>query len=774
MTRAGGSALALWLLALVVAGGWLLAKTSVVTDLTAFLPQARSPSERLLLGELRNGPASRLILIALEGGSPQALAAASKALAEGLRGRESFVRVTNGAQLLSARDRELLFAHRYLLSPAVDAQQFSAAALEAALRERLRELASPLGGMDKQALAADPTAAFRALLASWREPQAPGSRHGVWFDRDGRRALLLAETAASGYDLDAQAQALATIRKAFAVVDTGADTRLLLAGPGLYAVASRDVTRRETQLLSAAASVAVALILLAAYRSGRVLVLGALPLASGLLLASAAVSLWFGSIHGLTLAFGTTLLGIAIDYPIHLFSHLRGGHATASALARIWPTLRLGVVTTALGFGALLGAGFSGLAQLGLFAVCGLLSAAAVTRWVLPALLPAQGLFGSSGSEPVLRRLEWLQGRLGPLPALGIALGLAVLLAPGAFPWEDDLAAMSPVPDSVRQLDGELRRALGAPEVSHAVVITAADPQQALRRTEAVADQLQELVAGRVLTGFSAASRFLPSAARQERRRQALPGASELAANLAQARTGLPFRADAFAPFLADVAAARQQAPLRPADLADSTVGARLASLLFAHDQGWTSVIPLSGVGDPQALEQWAQRAGPGVHYLDQRAVARELMTRFRSEGLSRASWSALIIVTVLALALRSGSRLVRVLLPLLLATLLDLALLTALGARISLFHLVALLMVLGAGVDYSLFFNRPAADARERRQTLHALLVCATSTVAVFGILAWSEIPVLRAIGSTVAIGVSASLLFAMLMAKPVPDTAR
>ncbi|HEU5201448.1 MAG TPA: hypothetical protein VFT92_01545, partial [Nitrospira sp.] len=72
-----------------------------------------------------------------------------------------------------------------------------------------------------------------------------------------------------------------------------------------------------------------------------------------------------------------------------------------------------------------------------------------------------------------------------------------------------------------------------------------------------------------------------------------------------------------------------------------------------------------------------------------------------------------------------------------------------------------------GLGLDYALFFNRPEADEKERSKTLYGLLVCSTTTILVFGVLASSTIPVLHAIGMTAAIGSFCSLLFAGIMAK-------
>ena len=76
-------------------------------------------------------------------------------------------------------------------------------------------------------------------------------------------------------------------------------------------------------------------------------------------------------------------------------------------------------------------------------------------------------------------------------------------------------------------------------------------------------------------------------------------------------------------------------------------------------------------------------------------------------------------------------------------------------------------LLVMGLGLDYALFFNRSEASAQERAHTLYGLLVCATTTILVFGILATSTIPVLHAIGLTASVGSFCCLLFTGLMAK-------
>jgi predicted exporter len=125
------------------------------------------------------------------------------------------------------------------------------------------------------------------------------------------------------------------------------------------------------------------------------------------------------------------------------------------------------------------------------------------------------------------------------------------------------------------------------------------------------------------------------------------------------------------------------------------------------------------------------------------------------------------LIVGAIWIGLRCWRGVIATLTPVAVALIFTVAALLSLGERLSLFHLVSLLLVLGIGVDYGLFFSRPGADPAQRRRTLHALLVCCGSALTVFGMLATSELPALRAIGLTVSMGVVASFSVALVMAR-------
>ena len=160
----------LWL-AILAASAWIaLAHTHIYTDLTGFLPTAPNRPQQLLLDQLREGPASRLILIGIEGGSADSLAPASRAFAEQLRQDKRLSLVQNGELEALDAERDILTRYRYLLSPALgphgEADHFSAAALKKDLERDAQLLQSPIGDVLKPLLPLDPSGEVTRIAAS--------------------------------------------------------------------------------------------------------------------------------------------------------------------------------------------------------------------------------------------------------------------------------------------------------------------------------------------------------------------------------------------------------------------------------------------------------------------------------------------------------------------------------------------------------------------------------------------------------------------------------
>jgi predicted exporter len=760
--------IAAWLLLLVAAFG-VITQTRFSADLSAFLPRLPTPAQQLLVDQLRDGVVSRLLLAGLSGAPPDKLAQASRALATRLRAESRFAGVDNGEDTDSARDRALVFRHRYLLSPAVDARHFSTPALRTALEASLELLNSPAGLLAKPLVPADPTGEVLLLAERMGGAGRPASHEGVWVNAAATEALLVLRTRAAGFDIDAQEGALATVHAAFAAVKRDLETpglELELTGPGMFAVRTRAAIQRDATRFSLLATTLVAGLLLVTFRSPRVLVLGLLPILTGAAAGIAAVSLAFGDVHGITLGFGATLIGEAVDYAIYLFMQTDPARGARGTLARIWPTLRLGVLTSICGFSAMLLSGFPGLAQLGLFSIAGLVAAVLVTRFVLPLLLP-EG-FAITGVEAAGARAHAVFDglrRWRPLVGLAVLGAVAVLIA-REHPWSDELSSLSPVSLADQVRDQRLRGALGAPDVRHLVVVQAGTEDQALVLAERAGTVLEVAQGEDWLSGYETPAAALPSLAAQTRRRESLPDSGILRARLAEAMEGLPFRPGTFEPFVAAVAQARTTPLLDRTMLAGTRLAARVDALLVRRGDAWFAMLPLAGLTDPARLASALAALGDArVVLLDTKAESDALYAGYRREALWFSLAGAVAIVALLALTLRTPRRVLAVCAPLAAAVLVTTGAILLIVPMLTIFHLVGLLLVVAVGSNYALFFDRALSGGANERTAL-SLALANTTTVIGFGMLAFSSVPVLSAIGSTVGIGAFLSLLFAAALA--------
>jgi predicted exporter len=745
-----------WTALLLLLGGWIFATLKPQSDLSLFLPRGKTETQQLLLDELHQGRGTRLLLLGISGGDAEGRANISQGLAGILRSSDLFEQVLNGAPGDISIDTQLL-QYRYLLLPPDELERsLSIDGLREAFKARLEALKSPLPNPFKSLISRDPTAAYAWVLKSGRPDTRISRSAGVWSSQKGEMAILLLMTREGGLAIERQTASVAEIRNAFDKLNPQGNYQLILSGPGAFALLSKQLIESESRQLSLLATGTILLLLLLAYRQIPYLLYAGLPLLSALLVATLLTHLLFGGLHGITLAFGITLLGVTLDYPLHLFSHLSANETAGRTMQRIWPTLRLGVVTTCLGYLVLLTTDFTGLRQLGVFTLTGLLTAALVSRYLLPRLLSTTAV----PRQRTGRLLSFLAKRRWS-PALmmtTITLLAGIILVANEKLWNDDVAVLSPLPASLIEQDRLLRKHLMAEESTQMLLLRNKELEQLLIDCESFQTQLKTAVSRQLLADASLPCDSLPSQTRQSQNQARIPPRAEMSQRLNQAQEGLPFRAGAFESFLDDLEASRSLTPLSYAELVQGPLRERMESMLRPLDQEWRALAPLRLVRSEEALMQSLKTAPSGIVYVNLRQETSQLISGFRQEIIGLVAFGVLTILAALWLGLRSLNHALGVLLPIAAAILATLALPPLLGEAMNLFHLISLMLVVGIAIDFSLFFSRQQGGEHERKDTLHALSLCALSTASVFAILGSSSIPVLHAIGQTVATGVALS----------------
>lgn len=756
---------------------WQLPKLNLQNHLTAFFPAPQTPEQALLQSTLRQALAQPMqaqpVMLALRlppTADMAALIQASQQFQAVLQAQSFVIKVENQPPALNRLQGGELHSYRYLLTPS----DFSEASLTQALQTLWQ--AWQLGIVpDKASALADPTQQWLRYAAQLQAQTPLAVRNGYWVAQDaqGTAALLLVT-------LQADAQAVEQFWTALQTIQAQQPHwQIQASSPALIAWQARQSIEQSIQQLSLMAMLTVLLFLGWRLRHPLWVVLSFMPLAAGALLAVLAVQAWFGYVEALALALGAVLIGVAVDYPIHAFSARREG---VQAEAQAWPLIRLGALTTTAGFATLFVLGSDGLLQMALFAVVGLLTALAATRlllWSLPrAKMPQSGVSAPVSATP---RAFTLAASTHNRYALGF---LWALLALAAWPlsqdwhWQDDLASLSPVPEALLQQDGALRRQFMQAEAGQFMLVSAPDVETLLQRQEALLPGLLNLQQQGVMAGKTMLADLLPSAALQHARQQQLPATQTLqtALNAALQQAQTPLQAKHFDGFIRALEHAKTLAPLELADFNAKAADwqTTLAQALLAQEaNGVVGKILLHGVADKAQLRLWAE--ANDLVWFDQRTLVSNSVTALRNQ-----LWQALAGFLAVILLVVWGSRVwgmwgqsrrsawlkafypaCSVLIPVVLGLSFAYAVLLALGQVLTVFHLLASLLLIGIGVDYSLFAQSAQRHGQAALRSVNAAL---WTTLLTFAFLLLTPIPILVAIGQMMVVGVLAIYLSARL----------
>ena len=341
--------------------------------------------------------------------------------------------------------------------------------------------------------------------------------------------------------------------------------------------------------------------------------------------------------------------------------------------------------------------------------------------------------------------------------------------------WNRELSALSPVSAQEQNNDAMLRSDLGAADVRDLIIVSGATLDSVLKQAEQAAVALRPLVDAKVIGGFDSPANYLPSASAQEARRASLPDEPQLRDNLRRATANSGIRSERLQPFLGDVESARHAPLITAQDLQGTSLQAGFDALIQHQKNRWNALLPLHAAAEGQAIDTARvasalqdARLG-GVQVLDLKRESDALYAGYLSEAIHLSLAGILAIIVLLLIALRSPLRVARVLAPLLLAVLNVAAGLALCGVQLTILHLVGMLLIVAVGSNYALFFDRQAAlhGSGAESLTLASLGLANASTVIAFGLLSFSQVPVLVALGTTVAPGAFLALLFAAALAR-------
>jgi predicted exporter len=746
-----------------LAAGWALLVLVVVlhqvsfwrsnrvdTDVMALLPaDERTPGVSQALRQIADS-ASRDIVVLV--GAPQrdtAQAAARKFDAV-WRERDAQLAAAGGSEGLAAAGQAIARLQPWrdrLLTPA-QRERLQQAAPAALAEAALASLYQPGAGGRLSEFAADPLQLWpqwwAARLAASKVRPVDGL---LMLQADGREWVVLRQrSAGDAFALDGGAPHRAALQAAAdAAREIGPDVQVLYAGVPLHAEAAAARASYEINIIGWGSLAAIALLTWLSFRSMRPILMVTLSLGIGCMVALSVSALVFERVHIITLVFGASLVGVAEDFGIHYYASRQGQpqRAPGALMSDLLPGLALALLTSVLGYLVLGAAPFPGLRQMAVFSAAGLVGAFVTVVCWLP-LLDGKNVHKTAFASATARSLlRWPQVRGD---ARWTAAGLLFAVACAAGLWQlradDDLRQLQSSPAELMESQRTVARLLALPSPAQFFMVVGRDAQQVLEREEALKSKLAPLVAQGRLRGWQAVSDWVPPAAQQR----------------ADAALTLRVESDVLARVGRSLGETLQrprydEAVLEPPRAFDLLPVPALRGLWQQRADGAASVVLLAGLHPGEGLQAMAEvaRTLDGVSWVDRTAQISQLMARYR---LAMGGLLLLGFVAVFAaLAWRFGRRAWRAWLPTVLACLIALALLGWMGQRLQLFHVLALILILGIGVDYGIFLLEHEGDGG----VWVAVVLGAASTVLSFGLLALSATPALRAFGLTMLFGTTA-----------------
>ncbi|POA30158.1 MULTISPECIES: MMPL family transporter [unclassified Pseudomonas] len=574
-------------------------------------------------------------------------------------------------------------------------------------------------------------------------------------DADGKSWVMLrARTSGNAFDMRLPLK-VAELLKHSREEATQADVQLLAASGLLYAANGQQQATREITWVGGGATVGILLLLLLAFRRFRVL-LAFIPVLVGMLFGAVACVALFGHMHVMTLVLGSSLIGVAVDYPLHYLSKswsLKPWHSWP-ALRLTLPGLTLSLATSCIGYLALAWTPFPALTQIAVFSAAGLLGAYLSAVCLLPALFKGTDLRPAQWPLRVAEFLVNVRAALLKRVRSSVLLVLVLAFCAGGL-WhlttKNDIRQWVSAPPQLMNEAQTIARITGYQPTSQFFLVRAANQQQLLERQKALSDRLDQLVNLDKLKGYLALSQLVSLPSEQQQVREALNKLPAFWQPLLD--LGIPATA---------LQAELTQLQALPVEDIDAALVGPLAEpwrplWIGASDDGVAAMVSLQGLNDTALLRVQALDL-PGVQLVDRLDDLNKVFAATQISAAELKLMSCALIVLLLILPFGFGGALRLVALPLL-AALCSLASLGWLGQPLTLFSVFGLLLVTAISVDYAILMREQIGGAAV---SLLGTLLAAATTWLSFGLLAISSTPAVSNFGLSVSLGLAFSFILA------------
>ena len=503
---------------------------------------------------------------------------------------------------------------------------------------------------------------------------------------------------------------------------------LQLSGLLVHADAGAKQAQKEMSTIGIGSLLGIVLLMWWVFKRFYSVILLLLPVFIGLIVASSVAFLVFERVHIVTFAFGAGLIGVAIDYALHFLCERQ---QRRDVISHILPGLTLGLLSSVLAYAAQAITPFPGLRQMALFSIVGLVSAwLTVVLW-LPLLTKRLPTSTTRLSNKIYHWQQQLPSVDQNLSVRILLIFLTIAAATSVFygETEDDIRLLQTSPPELLAQEQYVQHALGLNSSTQFLLNPCEQIELCLQQEEQLKPVLERLQQQGQISHYRMLSESVPSKKTQTNN-------SQRVARLYQQELSSLYK----------LLNASEQMTGQAWHKLDNDKLNRLTPDR-KDEQGGLLSSPI--IESAQALVQ-LQATVPKLILVDQVDAISNLMQDYRQQIML---WMCLAYIGVFAILFwRYKNATWRIILPPMLASFFTLAILMAVLPGVNLFHFMALILVLGIGIDMGIFLTETSGAT----QTWLAVTLSVLTSLMAFGLLALSQTPVLMHFGLTVLLGLS------------------
>lgn len=618
------------------------------------------------------------------------------------------------------------------------------------IQQALSRLYSPMSAVIAKDIHSDPL----QLFFNWQGDIAPISAFSLsndWLTKEtnGRiYHLISAELTTSPFNLTTQLaieKLIQSIRQ-----QLSNDSELLTSGIIFHATHGAKQAQFEISTIGIGSIIAIFILLMAVFRKISIVALTFIPILVGCTVAFSFSLMLFTQVHLITLAFGAGLIGVAIDYSLHYICASLGTEHQHKVLKNILPSLILGLISSIVAYAAQGMTPFPGLRQMAFFSATGLISAWITVVLILPMFKLKKVQWLDSSLTPLFNKLKqsWPKVSHKPFALLLIVLFMLSLAQLSQLIINDDITNLQTSPESLIANEVKTLNLIEAPSFSQYLVLNAKSPEALLQLEESVHPQLNEMLQAEQLSGYQSIAKQVYSAQKQQHQHQLLQDKVYAPQQLLH-----EFAVILNVPLIESHARdifnnSSNQLLTIERWLAEPVSQAYRHLWLGEHDELFYSLITFSGL-TIEASTRLKVLSRDNVLFVDRLQSISNVLTQYRSQLLGWIIAAYAFILCLLFFKYRLQAW--RVIAAPALASIFTIALLSAIGTQVTLFNLLALLIVLGIGLDASIFLF----DSKGSAHTWLAVNLSTLTTLFAFGLLGLCLTPVLHYFGITILLGI-------------------